>query len=89
MLNTNILAIFLRSALTLFYAKLPPDGGRFELYIDGKLNGTYACQTADTWEYINSKVIATYDTAETHTITIKNISASDERILISGIGITS
>lgn len=75
--------------LTLFYAKLPSDGGRFQLYIDGNLIKEYACATSDTWEYINSVVVASYDTVESHTIMIKSISENGKRVLISGIGVTS
>ena len=75
--------------LTLFYGKLPSYGGHFELYIDGELIKKYACATSDTWEYINSEVVATYSTAENHAVTIKNIYEEGKKILISGIGVTS
>lgn len=87
--NSEISFTVKTNTLTLFFAKLPADGGKFELYIDGQLNGEYACKTSDTWEYINSKVIEYFDNVEEHTITIKNTSGEGKRILISGIGITN
>ena len=87
--NAQISFAVKTKTLTLFFGKLPADGGHFELYIDGNLIEKYACATSDSWEYINSKVVASYDSVENHTITIKNVSESGARVLISGIGVTS
>lgn len=75
--------------LTLFYGKLPGVGGRFEIYIDGNKIKECACATSDTWEYINSEIIASYDKVDNHTVTIKTVSENGKRVLISGIGVTS